>query len=454
MKVMKFGGGCLKDPEDFRKIGEILCQEKENTAVVVSAVHGVTDMICDAVHSALKSEQSIPSRIESITAKHKKIVKQSINNKDISKLTWKKIMNRLQRMERLLFGIAYTEEISDPLTALIHSYGERICASLLAGVLKDRGIKAQAFDSDEIGLVTDEIYDNATAVLPEIRKNLSKNIMPYINRSIIPIVTGYFGCSSDGKVTTFGRNGSDYSAAVIAYGIEADSIEIWKEVDGFMTADPRIVLNAQRISSLSYYEAAELSYFGAKILHPRTVEPLKDMPIPVTIKNIKNSFNGGTKLVNESPERKDAVKSVTYNREISIVKIKGAGVGFKPGILGDLGRFLGNKNINIYSAITSHTNINLIIDKKDKKAAYEALCALKGGIIDMVEVEENVALVAVVGKGIQRKKGLAARVFSAVARESINIEMISSGASEVAYYFIVKLDEVGRAVKAIHHEFF
>ena len=454
MKVMKFGGGCLKSPEDFRKIGSILCQEKENTAVVVSAVYGVTDLICDAVNSALNSEHSIPSLLESIAAKHKKIVDCTIKNKDISNITWSEIKTRLKRMERLLFGIAYTEEISDPLTALIHSYGERICASLLAGVLRDLGIMAQAFDSDEIGLITDEIYDNATAILPEIRKNLSKNIKPFIDKNIIPIVTGYFGCSCDGKVTTFGRNGSDYSAAVIAYGIEAGSIEIWKEVNGFMTADPRIVINAQRIKSLSYYEAAELSYFGAKILHPRTVEPLKDMPIPVIIKNINDAFNGGTRLVIESPERRDAVKSVTCNRDISIVKIQGAGIGFKPGILGDLGHVLGNRRINIYSAITSHTNINLIIDKKDKKAAYEALSFLIGGIIDTVDVEDNIALVAVVGKGVQRRKGIAARVFSAVARENINIEMISSGASEVAYYFIVKADEVGRAVQAIHREFF
>jgi aspartate kinase len=454
MKVMKFGGGCLKDPDDFQKIGRILCRETEKTIVVVSAVYGVTDLICDAVNSALNSEYAIPSLLESIATKHKKIVDYTIKNQDISDITWKKIETRLKKMERLLFGVAYTEEISDTLMALIHSYGERICACLLAGTLKDIGIIAQAFDSDEIGLITDEFYDNATAVLPEIRRNLSQNIKPFMDKDIIPVVTGYFGCSCDGKVTTFGRNGSDYSAAVIAYGIEADSLEIWKEVNGFMTADPRIVLNAQRIKSLSYYEAAELSYFGAKILHPRTVEPLKDLPIPVTIKNINDSFNCGTKLMNKSPERRNAVKSVTYNREISVVKIQGVGVGFKPGILGHLGHVLGNRRINIYSAITSHTNINLIIDKKDRNAAYEALCSLIGGIIDSVEVEDDVALVAVVGKGVQRRKGIAARVFSAVAKENINIETISSGASEVAYYFIVKVDEVGRAVQAIHHEFF
>ena len=454
MKVMKFGGGCLKNPSNFLKIGRILNQEKEKTVVVVSAVYGVTDLICDAVNSALNSEQTIPSLIESIAAKHKKIAEKTIKNKDMFAITWGEIETRLKRMERLLFGVAYTEEISDPLMAHIHSYGERICASLMAGILRDMGIMAQAFDSDKIGLITDECYDNATAVLPETRKNLSQNIRPVMNKDIIPIVTGYFGCSCDGKVTTFGRNGSDYSAAVIAYGIEAGSVEIWKEVNGFMTADPRIVLTAKRIRTLSYYEAAELSYFGAKILHPRTVEPLKDMPIPITIKNINDSLNGGTKLVKESQENSDAVKSVTYNREISIVKIQGAGVGFKPGILGDLGHVLGNKRINIYSAITSHTNINLIIDKKDKKAAYEALCTSMGGIIDTVNVEDNVALVAVVGKRIQSRKGIAARVFSAVAKENINIEMISSGASEVAYYFIVKADEVGGAVQAIHHEFF
>ncbi|MBN2245981.1 MAG: aspartate kinase [Candidatus Aminicenantes bacterium] len=454
MKVMKFGGGCLKDSVDFQKAGRILCDETEKTVVVVSAVYGVTDLICDAVNSALNTEHTIPSLIKSIMAKHKKIVEQTIKNKDIYNITWNEIMSRLKRMERLLFGVAYSEEISDSLMSLIHSYGERICASLLAGVLMDMGIMAQALDSDTIGLITDDYYANATAVLPEIRRNLTKTIKPLMEKNIIPIITGYFGCSRDGKVTTFGRNGSDYSAAVIAYGIEASSIEIWKEVNGFMTADPRIVKDAQRIESLSYYEAAELSYFGAKILHPRTVEPLKDLPIPILIRNINDSFMEGTKLLAESSERKNGVKSVTFNREISIVKIHGPGVGFKPGILGDLGHALGNRRINIYSVITSQTQINLIIDKKDQNAAFESLSSLSGGIIEKVEVENTVALVAVVGKGIQSRKGIAAKVFSAVASENINIKMISSGASEVAYYFLVKEDDVGRAVQAIHHEFF
>jgi len=454
MKIMKFGGGCLKDSDDFQKVGRILCDETETTAVVVSAVHGVTDLICNAVHTALHSDEEIPSLIKSIELKHEEIMKSMIKNKEVLDITWNEIVGLLKRLERLFFGVAYTEEISNSLMALIHSFGERICARLLVGVLKDLGRKAEAFDSDEIGLITDDFYDNATAVLSEIRNNLSKNIKPMMETNIIPVVTGYFGCSREGKVTTFGRNGSDYSAAVIAYGLEAGSLEIWKDVDGFMTADPRLVLNSQMIRSLSYYEAAELSYFGAKILHPRTVEPLRDMPIPILIRNINDSLNQGTKLLAESRVRKDVVKSVTYNREISIVKIHGPGVGLKPGILGDLGHALGNQRINIYSVITSQTRINLIIDKKDQKAAYEALFYLSGGIIDKVEVENTVALVAVVGKGIQRRKGIVARVFSAVSAENINIQMISSGASEVAYYFLVKADEVGRAVRAIHHEFF
>ena len=155
-----------------------------------------------------------------------------------------------------------------------------------------------------------------------------------------------------------------------------------------------------------------------------------------------------------SREIKDVVKSVTYNRGISLLKIKGPGVGFKPGILGDLGHLLGKLGINIYSVFTSQTRINLIIDKKDQKEAHKALSAASGGIIDKVEVEDNTALVAVVGNGIQTRKGIAARLFSAVAAENINVEMISSGASEVASYFIVKNDDVERAVRAIHHEFF
>lgn len=297
-------------------------------------------------------------------------------------------------------------------------------------------------------------YKNATALLPEVRDNLQQNVIPLVEKGIVPVITGYFGRTREGKVTTFGRNGSDYSAAVIAFGVNATHLEVWKDVDGFMSADPKIVQGSKRLDSLSYYEAAELSYFGAKVMHPRTVEPLAEKAIPLSIRNIHGLNNQCTLVSNRSYKRRNIIKSVTYNKEISVIKIKGSGVGYKPGIIAEIGRELFHMGINIFSVITSQTCINLLIDAKDSFKSYKSLNKLAGGVIEKVELEENIALIVVVGGGIQKKRGVAARVFSAVARENINVEMISSGASEVAYYFIVKSHDVRKAINAVHQEFF
>jgi aspartate kinase len=239
----------------------------------------------------------------------------------------------------------------------------------------------------------------------------------------------------------------------VAYGIGASSLEIWKDVDGFMSADPKIVKDAHGIDRLSYYEAAELSYFGARILHPRTVEPLVDTGIPIHIRNLYTKSKG-TRISLKGYEREEVIKSVTYNEHISVLRIHGPGVGYKPGIIAEIGRILSNEGINIYSVITAQTCINLLIDKRDSRRSYELIKKLAGGVIERVDLVDDIALIAVVGEGLLNRKGVAARVFSAVAEEGVNVEMISSGASEVAYYFIVKEDHLKKAINAIHKEFF
>ena len=231
-------------------------------------------------------------------------------------------------------------------------------------------------------------------------------------------------------------------------------LEIWKDVDGFMSADPKIVKEARHIDRLSYYEAAELSYFGAKILYPRTVEPLIEKGIPMVIKNVYEPKRSGTLIQNGSFENNDIIKSITFNRSISNLRIHGPGVGCKPGIIARIGNTLSELGINIYSVITSQTCINLILDRKDMKGGFTALENLAGGFIEKIDLEEDIALVGVVGKGLLKKQGVAARVFSAVADKNINVEMISSGASEVAYYFVVLEKDAEKAVQAVHEAFF
>jgi len=454
MKIMKFGGSCLKDSDHFLRVAKIIRREKKPVVVVVSAILGVTDMILKALQEAFDSEVKILPFIEDLEDRHKRIVQETIEKKAIKQKVYSSIEERLEKLERLLYGVAYIKDITDSVKALILSYGERFCGQILSGVIRDKGRDSLPLESDQIGLVTDDSFESATADLAETKENLERSVLPLVRKGISPVITGYFGCTKEGKITTFGRNGTDYSAAVIAHGLCADELEIWKDVDGFMSADPKIVDGAKKIDSLSYYEAAELSYFGAKILHPRTVEPVLNDKISICLKNLNAPNNDGSRLLKRSIERKGVIKSVTFNRDISVLKIRGPGVGYKPGVIAEIGNTLSDLGINIFSVITSQTCINLLLDSRDSLESYELIQALGDGVIEKVEREDDIALVSVVGEGLQNRRGIAARVFSVVAAEKINIEMISFGASEVAYYFIIKDDDVEKTINAIHSEFF
>ncbi|TET12271.1 MAG: aspartate kinase [Candidatus Thorarchaeota archaeon] len=455
MKVMKFGGGCLRSPNNYRDIASILRNEMSTPIViVVSAINGVTNNLELAAQTALESEERIPEVVSEIRSFHQDIIEDIIDDKGILLRTRDQLEGKFQELERLLFGVAYTGEISDAVRILILSQGERLSSIILAAILVDQGIQAQALESDMIGIQTDSVCVNATANLRATKLNLTTQLTPLLQKEIIPVITGFFGCTDEGKTSSFGRNGSDYSAAVVAYSLSAKSVHIWKDVDGFMSADPRIVQDSIRIDTLSYLEAAELSYFGAKILHPRTVEPLAGTNIKIFVRNLHSPENSITVIQPKGHEKSDVIKSVTANDDIVVLRIHGAGVGHKPGIIGEIGRTLSGSDINIFSVLTSQTCINLLLASTDSGKSVDALRHLVGGVIERIELKKNVSLIAVVGEGLLTTEGLAARVFTAVAERGINVEMFAAGASEVAYYFIVEQSDMKTAIQAVHTKFF
>ena len=454
MKVMKFGGGCLKTEETLNQVVEIVAREKRKPAVVVSALNGVTDQLIASVAAAQRDERTIPDRIESLRDRHVRLAERTIRDEALREETVRAIETALKRVERLLYGVAYTGEASPAIRNHVLSYGERLAARLVAGAIRARGPAARPLDSDRIGMVTDDNLENATVKLALFRRKFKRTAGEIKRGSFVPVITGFFGVTSDGRISLFGRNGSDYSASVVAYGLKARSLEIWKDVGGFMSADPGAEKNARKIDRLSYYEAAELSYFGAKILHPRTLEPLTGLDAEVRIKCLSDPDDPGTEIHRRAEAKKSVAKSVTANEGIALLRIHGPGVGYKPGIVGRIGRQLSALNINIYSIITAQTCINLLVDRKDARRSYQALKDDRNGVIARVDLEEDVALVAVVGEGMVARCGVAARIFSAVAKAGINVKMISSGASEVATYFIVDRKDTARAVRALHREFF
>lgn len=451
--VVKFGGSNLKKKEDFLKLASVVKQYNRPLVIVISAFFGVTNFMIDVLSKVKDDHSKIEMLTGFLTDIKNGIINQCIPEQELRETTYKELSARLKELERYLLGVHYIGEIPDFIEDKVLSYGERFSSLLLSAILNNEGIKCDELLPENMGLITDGEYGNASLDFDVAEKNVKLKIRPN-NTYVVP---GFYGISKDGKVNLFGRGGSDYSAASIAHCIDAESLDIWKDVNGFMTADPKLVESPNQIKSLTYTESAELAYFGARILHPRTVEPLAGKEIPIRIFNVDNydtKLTALTVIGAESEIKNEVVKSVTYSDDLSILKLKGPGVGIKPGILAKVTSKLGAEKINIKTVITSQIQINLLLASDSLDKAYKVTKALNMPAVKQIEVSENISLIALVGEGISDQYGIAARVFCAVARKNINIEMISLGASEVAAYFIVKKEDKDMAIKEIHDEFF
>jgi len=368
-------------------------------------------------------------------------------------LVFGKVAERIDRLEKYLLGIHYLGDAPDFVEARVLSYGERLSSLLLAEILKASGVAAEERLPEDIGLFTDGDFKNATVDFNASEEKVRRAL----EGPSVFIVPGFYGVSPEGRVTLLGRGGSDYSAAAIARCIKARSLDIWKDVNGYMSADPKIVCNARRIERLSYTEAAELSYFGAKILHPRTVEPLLEPSLPIRIFDIGNADPGSPPLseITSTPVVSGAVaKSVTYSDEFAMLKLSGPAVGMKRGILARATSLLDSNGINIKSVVTAQTAINLYLESYDLDRAYDLLAAQHDGTVVTVTAVEGLSIVALVGEGITETPGIADRMISAIASEGINMKILSVGASEVAAYIVVAQQDRERAVKKIHETFF
>ncbi len=454
MRVLKFGGGCLKDAACFIRAAEIVRAAQGPRAAVVSAANGVTDVLARGVREAVRDSAAAAGMFAAVREKHMDLLEETLESGEVRENVRAALEDRLMRLEKLIMAVSYAGEASPSLRANILSTGERLAAILLSGAVRAAGIPSAAWESDEIGMVTDEASDNATVDIDAFRENVSPLARLIFQAGGVPVITGFFGRTPEGRVAMFGRNGSDYSAAVVAAALDASRLEIWKDVGGFMSTDPNLVPEAVPIPLLSWREAAELAYFGAKIVHPRTFEPLIGREIEVVIKSFAEPDGPGTELRAEGAETETVVKSVTSNDRIARIRVQGPGVGIKPGIIGRIGRGLADAGINIHSVITSQTCINLLVDRADARTGAEEVLKLANGVVREVGLEEDIALVAVVGEGLLRRAGVAARVFSAVSRAGINVEIISMGASDVAAYFVVRRDMATEAVRAVHGDFF
>lgn len=461
--VVKFGGSNLRRPEDIDRVVNVVQTYQRPLVLVVSAFFGITNALIACVQAAKEGAGTLSALAESrdytltLRAMKKEILDANIADPLQRSRAEAALNARLDQLERFLTGIHYIGDVPDFVNDVILSYGERLSSLLLTAVLQSRGIAAREALPEDIGLITDGMFGNAAC-------DFDASIGPVSTALAgdgVVVVPGFYGVSRDGKTTLFGRGGSDYSAASIARCIGAESLDVWKDVDGFLSADPGAVASPHSIAKLHYLEAAELSYFGAKILHPRTIEPLFDQAIPIRILNITRpdlGLHAFTIIDGERTVTHDVVKSVSSSDDVAILKLHGPGVGFKSGILAEVTAALDRNGINIKSVLTAQTAINVLLAREHLDAAYETLVAHH--MAGVVEVSRNdaVAIVAVVGDGVldasNAGSAIASRALSAALAGGVRVTLAAAGASEVAAYMLVDRNDRRLALRLIHTEFF
>ncbi len=453
MKVIKFGGSNLKKREDISKLVKVIQHYKRPVIVVISALYGITDSIISTIETVHKDYTVIEQLQANLLRVHREILSDYITQPEQRRKTFEELEKRIEEMNRFLLGIHYIGEAPDFVRDRVLSYGERLSAFTLEKILNTLKIQSIEALPEEIGLLTDGEFGNATVDF----EKCTSTVASFFKDDLVYIVPGFYGISESGKVNLFGRSGSDYSAAALARCVNAQSLDLWKDVKGFLSADPKIVPNAWNIKRMSYLEAAELSYFGAEIIHPRAFEPLKEDNIPLNLFNINGDLKilrPLTVITSKSVKTSYMVKSCSYTDDIGILKLKGPGVGVKPGILADVTTSMKLEGINIKSVLTSQTIISVLLSWDDLYKAYKLLQKIKIPGIAEIEIQDEISLIAIVGEGINDTHGIAAKLFNAISGEGINAKVVSMGVSDVASYFIVDSVQRNAAIKSIHKEFF
>ncbi|HVL87787.1 MAG TPA: aspartate kinase, partial [Candidatus Thermoplasmatota archaeon] len=335
---------------------------------------------------------------------------------------------------------------------LAASFGERLSVRLLAAACREAGVRAAPLDAEAAGVLTDGVFGGATPDLAATEKRFATEIAPRVETGDVPILTGYYGVDAQGHVTTFGRGGSDYSAAIAAYALPARRLEVWKDVDGYLTADPRICPDARPIVEMSYDEAAELSYLGGEILHPRTVEPVARKGIPIVVKNTNRPEPDGTIIEAPRPEHSREFRGVAVKDGLAILKLSGPGMAYTPGIGRRVFTALGDAGVNVYNMAASQASFALLVNGADLETGLAALAGVDG-VVRGVETIRDRTLVCFVGQAIGSTPGVAGKIFSTVGRAGVNVEMIMVGASDMALNFVVPTTQRTQAVRALHAEF-
>lgn len=430
---------------------------KENKKVIVvpSAMSGVTDQLIKIAHNSEQGNIEVANElINNLRQRHLTTVEEL--GATATSPASQHITELLESLSQTVHGIYLLRELSLRSKDLIVSFGERLSAPLMQVALESLGVPAQHLTGAQAGIVTSAAFGNARP-LPEAYTRIPERLTPLLEKGATLVVTGFIGETLQGVITTLGRGGSDYTATILGAALEADEVWTWKDVDGVMTADPRLVPEAQNLEQLSYEEIMEMAYFGAKVLHPLAVTPLQEKNIPLRVKSAADPGFPGTLITAHPKPLKNVVKAVTAIRNTALVDVGGAGMIGVPQVVSKIFDVLTDEDVNVLmiSQSSSMANISLVVQQSDGKRAVEALKRQfeNSEMIRTFELFEEMAAVAIVGEGMRGSKGIAAKLFSAVAAEDISLDMISQGSSELNISFAIDDVHTPKAVQAIHKAF-
>ena len=442
---MKFGGTSVGSAEALNRVANIIANKDGEKVVVVSAMSGITNFLVSIVDNPLTDLENV---LEQFEEKHLATAAQLFDGETMEEFR--------KEFDARMAGLraAVSADRDDPFYGdAVVSQGERFSSLILAYVLRSMGHKSVALTSEDAGIVAVGQSMSGSADLLNTATGMTMKVKPLLSMGVIPIITGFYGVNSQKKPLTFGRGGSDYSAAVVANAMDADLLEIWTDVDGFMTADPRIVEGAVKIDEMNFGEAAELAYFGAKVLHPRTIEPVRLKHIPLKVKNSFKPEEPGTLIHHLRRSSDRLLKSVAAKTDLSIITISSAEIAYRPAMVARIIEKIADINVIIYSISTSLSTVAFLVHNNDVKLTLRQLNGLSGGDIERIDVKNNVALICAVGDNLLDKCGVSGDIFSAVKEAEANVEMISEGASDVSLNFVVPMSKVVDVVRALHDKY-
>jgi aspartate kinase len=462
---MKFGGTSMGSSERMRAAAAIIAaqQSQRPVVVVVSAMSKITDLLLDTLRRAeLGDRAAVDANIATLLDRHvvacQDLLSEPAATASFCEAANNAIQSLILEFRRIADGVLMLAERPPRSVDEAIAVGERLSSALFAYYLNAIGIPAQSINGSDV-IVTDAVFGNASPQMEPTRHKCAGRLQPLLLEGITPIVTGFNGATADGRPTTLGRGGSDFSGSILAAALDASEFWIWTDVDGIMSADPRLVSNVTVLDKVTYAEAAELAYNGAKVLHPRTLAPLVERQIPVWSKNSFAPEKPGTQIVSQLDEPK-GVRAVTSMSDVALVSMEPAnavlsGTRLMARALDALA--LANVEILVFTSSSYRQSFCFLIRRHDVPAALEALEAnlnieLLHGYLKPIAVDEHVGLLAVVGEGMRGMPGLAGRVFSAISREKVNIIAIAQGSSELTIGVVVSLDGLEKAVRAVHDE--